>query len=483
LRLKNLVYASSLLVSAQLISLACSFLRNVVVAREISVADFGIAAALAATLAFVEMASAISVDKILLQDPDGESDLMLGAAHFMSILRGLIIGALLYLLAWPITSLFRLHDSLWAFQLLALIPVITSFKHLDYVVMQRNMDLFPAAINASLPQALATLLVFPLVYLFPDYRAVLIIIMVIPLFNVVISHITARRRYQLFGQITVIIKMFRFSWPLMISGLLLFFVFQGEKIIIGTYYDMTMLGLYSVVFTLLILPAMMLHRLCNSIALPIVARSFHDKRSFEATCSYLVTSAILLSAIAFAGFISVGPHLLIFIFGEKFSASLPILPWIALMVCVRILRIAPSVITLAMAKPKCELFANLARLIAIPLCLLAAYLHWPIHAIAAMAFIGEFCALTAAYLFLDIPFNGRHLAVKSVKPSLLFVIFIVTTLALSQSVLFNDKITDGLLATLSALVLFFMLCFSIYNSFPEVKQLIGNLMTRQSAGP
>ncbi len=89
MRLKNLVYASSLLVSAQLISFACSFLRNVVVAREISVADFGIAAALAATLAFVEMASAISVDKILLQDPDGESDLMLGAAHFMSILRGL----------------------------------------------------------------------------------------------------------------------------------------------------------------------------------------------------------------------------------------------------------------------------------------------------------------------------------------------------------------------------------------------------------
>ncbi|MFT6403633.1 MAG: hypothetical protein ACJA2D_002959, partial [Pseudohongiellaceae bacterium] len=38
------------------------------VAREISLSDFGIASALAATLALVEMASAVAIDKLLLQD-------------------------------------------------------------------------------------------------------------------------------------------------------------------------------------------------------------------------------------------------------------------------------------------------------------------------------------------------------------------------------------------------------------------------------
>jgi hypothetical protein len=80
------------------------------VAREISLTDFGIASALAATLALVEMASAVAIDKLLLQDSEGDSDLMLSSAHTLSIIRGVLLAAILYFSAWPITHIFNLQE-------------------------------------------------------------------------------------------------------------------------------------------------------------------------------------------------------------------------------------------------------------------------------------------------------------------------------------------------------------------------------------
>ena len=122
LNTKKFIIGSSALVSAQLLSAVCSFLINVFVARAISLTDFGIASALAATLAFIEMASAVAVDKLLLQDSEGHGDQMLSSAHTLSIIRGVLLGAILYFSAWPITHIFNLEETPWAFQLLSLLP-------------------------------------------------------------------------------------------------------------------------------------------------------------------------------------------------------------------------------------------------------------------------------------------------------------------------------------------------------------------------
>ena len=53
----------------QIGSSACSFIRNIVVARVLSVEEFGIAATFAMTLSIVEMSSQLALDKYLIQHP------------------------------------------------------------------------------------------------------------------------------------------------------------------------------------------------------------------------------------------------------------------------------------------------------------------------------------------------------------------------------------------------------------------------------
>ena len=172
---------------------------------------------------------------------------------------------------------------------MALLPLISGFINFDFVTKQRQMNVFPAAINIVAPQVLATVLVIPGLHYFPDYRAMLIVIIAVPVFSLLISHITATRRYKLGFDYSILLKMLKFAWPLMISGLLMFTIFQGDKVIIGGFYDMATLALYSVVFSSLLLPTMILHRLYNAMALPLIARSFHSKVDFQTHSSIIVS--------------------------------------------------------------------------------------------------------------------------------------------------------------------------------------------------
>ena len=55
------------LTGANALSALASFLRNIIVARLVSVEDFGIADLLAMTMSIVEMASNLAIDRLIVQ--------------------------------------------------------------------------------------------------------------------------------------------------------------------------------------------------------------------------------------------------------------------------------------------------------------------------------------------------------------------------------------------------------------------------------
>src|SRR5687768_16809349 len=96
--------------------------RNVIIARLISVEDFGIASTFAITMALVEMASNFSLDRLVVQDRDGDRPHVLATLHAVQAVRGLIGAGILYMLAGLLASLFGVPDVVYAYQALAIIP-------------------------------------------------------------------------------------------------------------------------------------------------------------------------------------------------------------------------------------------------------------------------------------------------------------------------------------------------------------------------
>lgn len=471
---RRLVASGALLALAQLISALCGFTRTVFIARELTLVDYGTAAAIATTVIAVEMSTALAVDKMLLQDADGGSDEFLKNAHTLMAIRGGFIAILVYFSAGFFADIYGLENVKWAFQMIAFSPLIKGFANLDYVAQQKNNEQLAAAATQLVPELLATLVILPLLIIFMDMRAMLYALLLLAIFNVLISHFTARRPFRLGLSAALLIRMFNFSWPLMFGGFLMFWILQGDKVIVGSFYGMEQLGLYTIVFTCLMLPCMIVHRIANALALPILGASYYAEKHFKEQCQMLFALVLAVTTVALMGFIYLGPWLLIFAFSESFLQSLVFLPWIAAMACIRLLRVVPSVITLAMAQPHCELLANLARCLAIPLALVFISLDLPAISIAVAAFLGETLALIVAVATIKTPFPLWRLALHGRGPVLALSILAIGILLLQpwQNAVHSLHVTSFAMT----LVMFIVFSASTLRTYPALRQSLAGVI-------
>ncbi|MEH6392941.1 MAG: oligosaccharide flippase family protein [Sulfitobacter sp.] len=153
-------------------------LRTIVISRLISLEDFGIGTVLVLVLAMVEMISALGFQQQIVQASDGNGQSFQQKLQGVSILRGLLAGSAIYLLAHPISSFFDMPQTVGAIQFISIIPVILGFIHLDIHRLARQMKHFPSAIVALLPPLGSLISVVPLSYLYSDYRLMLFAVLV-----------------------------------------------------------------------------------------------------------------------------------------------------------------------------------------------------------------------------------------------------------------------------------------------------------------
>lgn len=400
---KNFFKGASVLATSQIFIAACTFIRNIIVARLISVENYGIATVFALVVSLIEMSGNMSFDRILVQDKDGDSDDMLASAHVMLWTKSALTALIFLLAAEPIASLFNFPDLAWAFRLLALIPLIKGFTHYDSVVQQRDMKFTPTACIDTLPQLIVVLAAYPIASWLGDYRVMLVIIITQTFISMVLSHILARRPYRWKLRKDLIAKKLNFGWPLLINGFLMFAIFQGDKAVIGANYSMEVLGWYGAAFSLTLLPTLLFAKVSGFLLLPLLSKSTEDPEQF---LSFGILSTVFCTAVAifFSTFFTIGGAAFIHLsYGEKYIAGSTVIAFLGLMQAMRILRIAPTVMATAQADTKNSMYANIVRTIALLLAIAFAYYELSVEWIAISGLIGEVLALFAALYLLKLP--------------------------------------------------------------------------------
>src|SRR6266540_5055092 len=157
----------------EIVSNGCSLIRNILLARVLTKADFGVAATLAMSASLLELAARMSIDQLVVQSKHADDASFLGTCHFVQCLLGVGGAFLLLLLSWPLAAWFKLPEALWAFQLLSLLPLARAFSNLDVSRMARDMRFWPSISIEAGTQVLITLLVLPLTWWRNDYSVLL----------------------------------------------------------------------------------------------------------------------------------------------------------------------------------------------------------------------------------------------------------------------------------------------------------------------
>jgi O-antigen/teichoic acid export membrane protein len=396
----HMIRSGLILTSGNAAAALLSLVRNVVIARLIGMEDFGIASTFAITMALVEMASNFSLHRLVVQARDGDAPRLLSTLHAVQAIRGVLGAGVLVLVAGPVAALFGVPEVAWAYRALALIPLLRGLAHLDMFRRQRAMQFGPSATVEVAAQTLSCLAALPLALWLGDWRAMLYALLMQQIVFTAASHAVAMRPYRWTWDREVIGRTLRFGLPLLANGILMFAIFQGDRIIVGSLIGMTELGWFSVAFSLTFMPAMVLAVTLQSFFLPQLARVQDDAAAFRRL--YLVTmQACLLLGLGLAVVLWLaGPMLVVLLYGARYALAAPIVVWLAIMQGLRIARIGASITATAKANTTNPLLANVARIMALPIAWGAVSMGGGVTAVVGIAIAGECVALVVSQLLL-----------------------------------------------------------------------------------
>lgn len=457
------------LAAGQAASQALAFVRSILIARLLSTHDVGIGATFALTVALLDMMSNTSVDKQLVQARDGDEPRFQAAAHAVLSLRGLLGGAALVLLAWPTAMLFGIPDAWWAFACLAWIPVLKGLSHLDTVRVQREFRFAPGVWAELIPQIVVTLTATPLLLWLGDYTALLWLTVLQSACALAGTHLLARRSYRWRFDPALTRRMLGFGWPLLVNGLLLWGIMQGDRLLVGSAYGLSTLGVYSVVFTLTLMPTLVLARISSAVMLPVMARVSTLRgefaRRYQACSSGLALAAGGVAVL----FIACGDPLVRLIYGEAYAGMGAVIAWLAAMQAIRLLRSAPSTAAMSLGDTRNMMLANVVRscalLAAVPLALMRVDLAW----LAAAAFGGEVLAYASAVLRL----SRRHGVSPdaALRPALGLALGLATAAALTPAPAVPGALRESCLACAAGWLVTLLAVRTLMGSFRALRDL------------
>jgi O-antigen/teichoic acid export membrane protein len=470
--IRSILKGGSQLVAGQIANQVSSFIRNLVIARLVSPADFGIAATFGMTLSLMEMLSNVAAEMLLVQSPDGNDPGLQQTAQLMRALRGTVNAVILLAIGGPMAHLFGVPNARWAFECLAIFPFAKGLSNLDMYRVQREMRFWPSIIVDTGSSLVVTIAALPLAFWLRSYAVMLWVLVMQSVFSAVASHLVAERSYGWKWNKENAARIMNFGWPLLINGVLLFGIFEGDRLVIGSanrlfhrsVFTLTDLGVYSVAFTIVMAPSILVSNINNSLFLPVLSKVQDDQVAFEREYSFSLQVISFLGVLITVPIVLGGDWAITFLYGNKYSGAGAFIGCLAVAWGVRAFRVAPTVAAIAKGDTRNAMYANVLRSLALIGMVVAAALGGELWWIALSGLVGELLALAATVIRLN--HKGTvHLSVFY-KP---FAIF-AGTLALTTGIADFGIPHMGVFAIAAASLMMLVICaFALLLAFPHLR--------------
>lgn len=392
-RIRQMLGQSTILILGYAAAQACALLRNVILGHMLAKGDFGIAAALTLTLQTFETITDLAADRMIVQAEDGDDPKLLAAAHTLLVARGIIIGAIIFWSAPFAAQLFGLAEQAPLFAALSAVPIIKSIMHLDSRLKQRHLDNRPMMLLEVAPQFMALLVTFPLVFYRQSFDVVVILGILQALVTVWLSHVLADAHYRLGFDRAVLKRYMIFGWPILLSAFPVLAVYQGDRMIVGSFLGVEPLAGYTAAFLIAMVPGALAARAGLSLMLPLLAKVKSDAALFAQRFQMISELMVLVAAAYLVGMAIAGGPVVALAFGKAYQGQGLITAALALMWSVRMIQTPSGALLMALGDTRPLLIAGLARAAALVLTLGFAWFGADLVMLAVSGAIGELLSL------------------------------------------------------------------------------------------
>jgi O-antigen/teichoic acid export membrane protein len=342
-----------------IIEFAARFARTIILSRLLEPTDLGAAVALGTILASCEMLADVGLTQFVMVNVGADRAPAVAAVQQIGIIRGILLAALILLLAPWLASLFGASGHVDSIRWLGIVPLVRSFKNWRTVQIQSEYIYRPEAISIGGAQVGAAIAVLPAAVWFHDERAMLVSLIVEAALYVVVSRLALPRERVAAVDPAVRRMALTFGLPLMANGIGLIMLAQADRIIVSNLFGLEVLALYSLVVSLASVPISVLSLILGKVLMTFIVRS-RDEPTEARQASLITVWLPFVTAASYA--LAVGALLDLavpLLYGQRYQVTVGLHALVTLMVFSRICRIGPTAILLAHSQTGHVTAANL----------------------------------------------------------------------------------------------------------------------------
>ena len=317
------------------------FFRVLLLSRFLDLREIGFCSALLATSGLLEQMTELGLYRFVMTTPREERMEALACVQAMSLLRGLMVGAIAVLIGPIVAGIFSLGADWRSFSFLGAVIFAKSFENFAPRVAERDFY-FGAQLKVGLvANGLSFLILVVMLLVVHDHRALLASLFAWTTSYAIASHYYSDTPYRISFRSPLMTKALRFGFPLTINGAAMALAGQADRFVVGSLLGLKLLGVYSIVSSAVVLPTNMMARIMAGVNTALYYKAMNSEmdkgRIIAASSSF---SAIV--AAAYATCVALLLNLAVnLVFGARFHVSDGAVVILSLFAYVRIARAEP----------------------------------------------------------------------------------------------------------------------------------------------
>lgn len=368
------------------------FLRNLVLARLLTPEDFGVATTFALILTSLEYMSDLSLEKLIVRDPDGNNEEMMAAITLLSIARFALLALAVFLSADWLADIFDVPDAAGAYRLFALVPIIRCFIHLDMFRVQRELNFRIQVYANILSQIIGLIVAGVLAWITRDYTSVVWGTIVQTLALVGFTHWMAERPFRASWHKDYMTRALIFGWPLIVNGLVLMMVSMADRMLVGAAMGMRELAIYTIAVLLVTVAGSSLSRIVGNVSLPWLSVKQEEPVAFQNRYTQLGHTIGLIAVLFFVPITLLGSDVIGLVFGTEYLGASILVAILSTGMAVKFMRNLFVSGFLAGGRTKDLMLSETARVVGIILAAIVLYMGGNLVQVGLSTAFGEFVA-------------------------------------------------------------------------------------------
>ena len=338
---------------------------NLILTRLLVPDLFGLMALVQVFIMGLNLFSDIGINPSIIRSDRGDDPVFLNTAWTLQAIRGFLLWIACLIIAWPVSNFYNDPRLLWLIPIVGLTTIISGFNSTSLASLNRHMEVGKLAVFELAIQIVSLIILIVWATLSPTIWALVAGSLISTFLKAIWSHRLNWLKPNRFAwNKEVIDEIASFGKWIFLSTAMLFLASQSDRIILGKFFTLEMLGIYVVAFTFADIPRQISFKIGNKVIFPTVSKMIDlSREQLRKKILQKRGRVVMLLAFGVSILCCFGDLIIIQLYDTRYEQASWMLPILALGIWPLLLCQTVNPILLAIGQPRYIALGNFFKFI------------------------------------------------------------------------------------------------------------------------